>query len=156
MGAWGYYDDENDFILDTFYNIIDKYTDTRPITGDVLLQKYEENPQTFYKEIFRDLSGLQLIGIGIFIAKILNKDEIQVQPLYGIPPRSSLPSKLPSDFPKNIREMIIKEIKYALSGGIVEKRKAALEQELYLFSLGKEGKRGSILQNSFEKIVYMK
>lgn len=151
MGAWGYYDDENDFILDTFYDIIDKYTDTRPISGDVLFRKYKENSRIFYKEIFQGLSGLQLIGIGIFIAKILNKDEIQVQPLHGIPPPSSLPSKLPSDFPKNIREMIIKEIKYALGGKIVEKRKVALEQELYLFSLGKEGKRGSILQNSFSQ-----
>lgn len=163
MGAWGVYDDESDdscMIFDTLIGVIEKeYKIDDLYDRNKFIQVRKE--KTFYPlliNFFKKMrSNWDIVGCAVSLAKLMNDKNIQVQPLYGIPPESNLCCDLPKDFPGEICEIVEKSIYYLLKNKNVniysdeKERIDALNQELYLFTRGQKGYRGEIIQNSFQK-----
>ena len=100
-----------------------------------------------------------VIGIALTLAKMMANVEIQCQPFNGIPPASNLNLVLDKNFPEKITDIAInciqktiKEWQDEMPSKDGKKRIAALKQELYLFSDGKLGEKGDIIQNNFNLI----
>jgi len=166
MGAWGFYDDENDSSCDYWYYLLEKLdsrNDKDNTTESVVNYEYERDPVNFYKIIEEYINTGDFyqesykVGVCLHLVKTMTNVSTQQQPLFGIPGDSALPNALPNDFPESLKQTIVNIIKSDIktvddSGytSIIDRTKA-LNQELYLFTNGSEGSNGEgkIIQNSF-------
>lgn len=168
MGAWGYYDDENDCCCDSWMDLIDQFyqkfgekTEKELSCEDIekiVFNTLNENPDSynFIIDNFLNFSDSEKIGLSLNLIKLLNRQDLQIQPLFGFPPDSDLNKlELPKNFPEKLTDLVIESIKIKLvdieneGWADNQERKKALNHELYLFSKGKFGSNGINIKNSF-------
>ena len=166
MGAWGYYDDENDGSCDTWYEFvesIDSRQNDNESDKDVILYEYNKDPIEFWKQVEGFVDDETILDVCWHLVKVMSGAKTQHQPLYGIPPKSDLPLSIPSDFPEKIRMAVIDKIEAEIlldhdnwKDPIL--RQKALNHELYVFSKGEKGSDGTgkVIQNSFQKLFASK
>ncbi len=166
-GAWGVYDDENDTIADIWYGIenqiipkclhdIAKYVDSEPLY-DVKKSYVRNNPKKTYPVIKKWITkektqlhkypeGEQYIsGIALYAARLM-----QGLPFSGIFNAGLLPKDLPEGYPSWLKKeglaaskkLLVQVHDNVMGWRDITKRKKALEHQVYLFSEGKEGKKG--------------
>jgi len=162
MGAWGYYDDENDMSCETWYNFAD-LIDSRRTDGlsaeGVVLYEYKRDPIKFWKQVESYVYDDTVLYVCWHLVKVLGNVKTQHQPLYGIPPETELPVFIPHDFPEGLRTMVIDKIEMELASDHDDwmdpiSRQKALNHELYVFSKGEKGSdsTGKVIQNGFQKM----
>jgi hypothetical protein len=140
MGAWGYYDDENDATLDCWGKIIDRY-----------IKKYYPNIRQSddydkYYELMNKIIKRDKCEISKFIYKTIKPSEkkyvvgIAVRLVRLASGKKALPKKLFRGFSENLRKLVCKHIKMNIKkNGIVgwksnEDRIKALLNEEKLFT----------------------
>ena len=166
MGAWGYYDDENDTSCDTWYeflDVIDSRRENSESAKDVVLFEYQTDPIKFWEHVKTFIDHDNSVYICWHLVKAIANVKSQHQPLFGIPPESELPLSLPKDFPESVRILVIDKIEADLKSDLSSwsdpmSRQKALNHELYVFSKGTKGSNGSgkVIQNSFQKFFASK
>lgn len=181
MGAWGFYDDENDDSIMEFMQIVDQeiydainppkdmsYEELTEKIRQYILQNKLRTEKIFMKHINRIRSDTNdeyrhktVIGILLMLAKMMANVKMQNQPLYGIPPASNMDFILVPNFPDKLKETAIECLNITIAEWNSEpendmrtKRLTALAQELYLFSEGKLGKKGTVIQNNFQSFGF--
>lgn len=181
MGIWGYYDDENDDSVMEFNRIIDEeiYDAIDPSSTmsyeiltiekirQFILEDKARTEKIFMKHINRIINDKtnadrykNVIGVALILAKMIANEEIQCQPLQGIPPGFNLDFVINDKFPEKIIDIVInciqgtiKEWNCKASCDDNSKRLIALNQELYLFSRGTLGLKGQVIPNNFQVLL---
>ncbi len=166
MGAWGYYDDENDVSCDNWYafvGLIDSRRVDDTSAKEVVLYEHQKDPIKFWKQVEAFIYDDNVLYVCWHLVKVMTGAISQHQPLYGIPPESELPLSIPSDFPESIRTMVIGKIEAEILLDHDDwedpiSRQKALNHELYVFSKGEKGSDGTgkVIQNSFQKLFAQK
>ena len=166
MGAWGYYDDENDRCCDEWFSLLESlakasnWNSTEP-------EKYEEKfVESFEDSRFRNLvvkltkkKTENWSGICLMMLKLLCDKPVQIQPLYGMPPASDIEITVPDSFPSELCDSAILSIECNIEDidndgwKSVDERLSALNHELYIFSKGRLGSKTPRVKNAFEELL---
>ena len=174
MSSWGFYDDENDDSITAFCDIVDteisnkinlppnmSYEDLVKKLRSYVTEDKSRTEQIFMKDIDRILvdklnkdKHKTIVGIALTLAKLMANVQIQIQPHQGTPPKPNMDFVLDVNYPEKIAEVAINCIQIIITAWKEVKsckerlkRLVALNQELYIFSRGKLGTKGTVVQN---------